>query len=141
MIAEVILYAITIAAFAVATPILWRLHRLNTLRLCLLLFIVDITLTIEAAFYSDIVLIAVLHVITIPAFFGLIYVDLVKQHRTYFTCFVCGKVVKEDDELSTVSRYVNGASRKVNVHAACIDLDNRHRKSFSKSRFRNGIPE
>lgn len=106
-----------------------------------LLFCLDISLTIEGALYSDVVLIAVLHVITIPAFFALIYIDLTKQQKTDFRCFVCGRLVEESEEIETVKRVVNGEPRNVTVHSTCIDLGSKERKAFSKERFRRGIPK
>jgi hypothetical protein len=105
------------------------------------LFTLDIGLTIEAALYSDILLIALLHVVTIPAFFGLIYLDLVQQHKTKFRCFVCGKIVQETEELERVNRFVDGQRKEASVHSACIGLDRQQRKTFSKNSFKKGIPE
>ncbi len=120
---------------------MWYLGMITTSKIVLLLFILDISLTIEAAFYSDIVLIAVLHVITIPAFFGLIYLDLVKQHNSDFRCFVCEKIIKDSEKIQIVKRYVDGKKKDVAVHTDCISLDQRQRKAFSKNAFRKGIPE
>jgi len=106
-----------------------------------LLFILDIALTIEAAFYSDIVLIALLHVVTIPAFFALIYFDLVQQHKTRFRCFICGRAVKESEPFESVNRFVDGERKEASVHSSCIGLDLQQRKTFSKNSFRKGIPE
>jgi hypothetical protein len=106
-----------------------------------LLFVLDIALTIEAAFYSDIVLIAVLHVITIPAFFGLIYFDLVQQHRTKFRCFICSKEIEQSEENETLKRFVKGEQKEISVHSACIGLEKDQRKAFSRRSFKKGIPE
>ena len=135
------LYLATMLIFVAGLPGLWLLHKITTGRVIALLFSVDITITIEAAFFSDIVLIAILHVITIPAFFGLIYFDLVRQHRTEFRCFVCGKLVEEKEEIDVVKRHVNGSSKNVTIHAACINVDSKQRKAFSSRLFRKGIPE
>jgi len=107
----------------------------------LLLFALDISLTVEAALYSDVILIALLHVVTIPAFFALIYFDLVKQHNSDFRCFVCGKLVQESEDIEIVKRFLNGSRRDVSVHSTCINLDRQQRKGFSKNAFRKGIPE
>jgi len=106
-----------------------------------LLFILDIALTIEAALYSDIVLIALLHVVTIPAFFALIYFDLVQQHNTKFRCFICGKTVQESEQFESVNRFVGGVRKEASVHSTCIGLDREQRKTFSKNSFKKGIPE
>jgi hypothetical protein len=135
------LYGVTTLIFAPAWPILWYLGQLTTAKNVMLLFSLDIILTIEAAFYSDIVFIAILHVFMIPAFFALIYFDLVRQHKADFSCFVCGKPVQENDEIETIKRIVQGKTRNVIVHSACIDLDRKERKAFSKRAFRKGIPE
>ena len=135
------LYSFTGVLFAAGLFVLWYLRSLTTSKIVLLLFTLDISLTIEAAFYSDIVLIAVLHVITIPAFFGLIYLDLVKQHNSDFRCFVCEKMIKDSENIQSIKRYINGTRKDVTVHTDCISLDQKHRKTFSKNAFRKGIPE
>ena len=136
-----ILYLLTGIAFSAGLFLTWILRILSTAKIVLLLFALDISLTVEAAFYSDVVLIAVLHVITIPAFFGLIYFDLVKQHSSDFRCFVCGKMVKDSEDIQIIKRYINGAKRDLTVHRECISLDQKQRKAFSKNTFRKGIPE
>ncbi len=78
----------------------------------ILLFVLDIAMTIEAALYSDIVLIALLHVITIPVFFALIYLDLVQQHKTKFRCFICGRNILEEEKAETVRRTVGGQKKR-----------------------------
>jgi hypothetical protein len=105
------------------------------------LFALDSILTIEAALYSDIVLIAILHVITVPALIGLIYFDLVKEHRSYFRCFVCGKEVQADEEIETINRTVEGKPKHVIVHTECISLERTQRKRISRSIFKKGIPK
>lgn len=106
-----------------------------------LLFAIDITLTVEAALYSDIVLIAVLHVITIPALIGLIYLDIVQEHKSYFRCFVCGKLIEVEEEIETISRTIKGKPKNVLVHTKCIQLEGKDRKKISSRVFRHGIPE
>jgi len=135
------LYAVTSSLFVVSLPILWYFKKLSTGKIVLLLFVLDISLTIEAALYSDIVLIAVLHVITIPAFFGLIYLDLVQQHKTKFQCFICGKIIQDSEQTDTLKRFVDGNKKEINVHSACIGLQKDERKAFSKNSFKEGIPE
>ena len=95
-----------------------------------LLFIVDIALTIEAAFYSDIVLIALLHVVTIPAFFALIYFDLVQQHKTKFRCFICGRTLQESEKFESVNRFVGGERKEASVHSSCIGLGSAAKKDI-----------
>jgi hypothetical protein len=136
-----ILYSITASLFALTLPLLWFLRALTTGKMVFLLFILDIALTIEAALYSDIVLIALLHVVTIPAFFALIYFDLVQQHKTKFRCFICGKAFQDSEHFESVSRFVGGERKEATVHSSCIDLDQLQRKTFSKSSFKKGIPE
>jgi hypothetical protein len=141
MIGEISLYLITSILFAVSLTALWHQKRVTIGVTVVFLFILDITMTIEAAFYSDIVMIAVLHVITIPAFFALIYFDLVQQHKTKFRCFICGKAIDQSEASESLKRISGGASKETLVHAACIDLENKERKSFSRSSFKKGIPE
>jgi len=138
---EYTLLAVTSSFFAVSLSALWYFKKLTTGRMVLLLFILDITLTIEAAFYSDIVLIALLHVVTIPAFFGLIYVDLMQQHKTKFQCFICGRSIEESEHSDTVRRLVAGQPKEISVHSSCIGLESHQRKAFSRNSFRKGIPE
>ena len=106
-----------------------------------LLFILDSVLTIEAALYSDIVLIAILHVITVPALIGLIYLDLVQQHKSYFKCFICGKEIQADEEIETINRTLEGKPTHVIVHSECIRLERADRKGISSWVFRKGIPK
>jgi hypothetical protein len=135
------LYAVTSSLFAVSLPVLWYLRKLTTGRMVFLLFILDITLTIEAAFFSDIVLIALLHVVTIPAFFALIYLDLVQQHKTKYRCFICGRSIQQSEQADTVKRFVGGEKKEISVHTSCIGLDGNQRKTFSRNSFKKGIPE
>ena len=135
------LYAVTTLFFTTGLLLLWYSHVLTTGKMVLLLFALDISLTVEAALYSDVILIALLHVVTIPAFFALIYFDLVKQHNSDFRCFVCGKLVQESEDIEIVKRFLNGSRRDVSVHSTCINLDRQQRKGFSKNAFRKGIPE
>jgi len=137
----VTLYLLTVSPFCVGLFAIWILRILSTGKIVLLLFALDISLTVEAALYSDIVLIAVLHVITIPAFFGLIYFDLVKQHNSDFRCFICGKMVKDSEDIQIIKRYIKGVKRDLTVHRECISLDQKQRKAFSRNTFRKGIPE
>jgi hypothetical protein len=122
-------------------PVLWKRKMLTTLRMIILLFILDTVLTIEAALYSDIVLIAVLHVITVPALIGLIYLDLVQQHKSYFKCFVCNKEIQADEEIETMKRTVKGKATHVIVHSDCIHLERKERKGISSWVFKKGIPK
>jgi hypothetical protein len=138
---EFAVYAVTSSIFAISLPILWYFRKLTTGKMVLFLFLLDITMTIEAALYSDVVAIALLHVITIPAFFALIYVDLVKQHKTKFQCFICSKAIQEGEEDDVVKRYVHGEWKEISVHSSCILLEKHQRKAFSKDSFKKGIPE
>jgi hypothetical protein len=135
------LYSITIVLIMAPWPFLWRKKSLTTLRMIILLFTLDSILTVEAAFYSDIILIAVLHVITVPALIGLIYLDLVQQHRSYFKCFICGKGIQAEEEIETITRMVEGKPSHVIVHTECIRLERTQRKGMSSSVFRKGIPK
>jgi hypothetical protein len=141
LIEEVLLYSLTGSGFAFGWLVVWYFHRLSTSKTVIFLFAADISITIEAAFYSDIVLIAILHVFTIPAFFLLIYVDLIKQHNTEFRCFLCGKLAQPSEELTIVRRFVNGRPTNVSVHKSCIEIDRNNRKAFSKRTFKSGIPK
>jgi hypothetical protein len=138
---EEFLLAATASISLVPFAALWRLHWLTILRMVLLLFIVDMIMTIEAAFYSDIFLIAVLHVITIPAFFFLIYLDLVKQHRDQFRCFICAKQILNDQETETVRRHRLGKPTSVLCHKYCVTIKDQEKKKISQREFRRGIPE
>ncbi len=138
MTSELVVLLVTGLAGGLCVPILWYLRKLTTLRVVFVLFAVDIAMTIEAAFYSDLVLIAVLHVFTIPAFFALIYFDLVKQHRSYSRCFVCGNKVA-NHEAETVTRKIEGQPQEFLVHKSCISVQNDERKAFSSNLFKNGV--
>ena len=107
----------------------------------ILLFIFDITMTVEAGLNSDVLMIALLHVVTIPGFFCLIYMDLMDQHRSSFTCFVCEKGISQSEQTENLKRMVNGRYRSVLVHKGCVTVSRNDRKVFARSRFRNGIPE
>ena len=140
MITPAELYSITTVSFIVPWLYLWVSGSLSTGKMIILLFFYDLILTIEAGINSNVLFIALLHVVTIPVFFGLIYVDLVAENRANFSCFVCGKVIAGTDVVQTVKRSLNGRHKNVLVHAACIDLQNKDRKTFSRRRFRSGIP-
>ncbi|MGH2639895.1 MAG: hypothetical protein ACRDF4_11560 [Rhabdochlamydiaceae bacterium] len=135
------LYAITTIAFAIPWPTLWYFNSLSTVKMVVLLFCFDIVLTIEAALYSDVILIAVLHVITVPAFFGLIYFDLMQEQKKTFRCFVCGKNIEEDEDVDTVRRSLEGRRKNVLVHSSCVNLGGNDRKAFSEKLFKKGIPK
>lgn len=134
------LYSITTASFVIPWLYLWVSGTLSTAKMIVLLFFFDLVLTIEAGINSNVLFIALLHVITIPVFFGLVYADLVEENRTKFSCFVCGKVIAESDAIHILRRSVSGRQKNVLVHAVCIDLQNKDRKGFSRRRFRYGIP-
>ncbi len=106
-----------------------------------MLFALDIVVTIEAAFYSNIVLIAILHVITIPAFFAVLYIDLMRQQNSEFKCFLCGRPIEQGEEITVIQRVLGGRKKNASVHKKCIDVDRKDKKSFSRNRFRNGIPK
>ena len=132
------LYLVTIFAFLAPWPLFWQTKKLSTGKMIFLLFCLDIALTIEGAFYGQVEMIALLHVFTIPAFFSIIYFDLRKQSNDQYRCFICGKVIEPNEEMSRVTR---GAGRKnASVHESCIDLNNLERKRFSKKTFGKGIP-
>jgi hypothetical protein len=135
------IYSITAVSFILPWLVLWFSGTLSTGKMIVLLFIFDMVLTIEAGINSNVLLIALLHVITIPVFFGLIYFDILEEHKTKFSCFICGKPVGESESSETVKRLVSGRHRSVLVHAACIGLENKDRKAFSRRAFRKGIPE
>jgi hypothetical protein len=135
--AELYLISLTAAISALSLLVLWRLGSLTTMRAVLLLFIVDIVMTLEAAVYSDIVLIAVLHVITIPALFGLIYLDLFNQHRSYTQCFICSGKVKNEDAL-TVKRNIRGQPLEILAHKKCVSLESDERKALSNNQLKKG---
>jgi hypothetical protein len=138
---EVTIYSITTISFVAPWLLLWFSGTLSTGKMIILLFCFDMVLTIEAGLNSDVLLIYLLHVITIPVFFGLIYIDIVEENKTKFSCFICGKAISQLDPSETVKRTMNGRLRNVLVHQTCIDLQGQDRKSFSRSKFRKGIPE
>ena len=107
----------------------------------ILLFFFDVALTVEAGLFSNLELIALLHMITIPTFFALIYLDVMTQHTSEFTCFVCGSVVARDEPTEMVKRIVNGRRRNVLVHERCVKLQGSERKAFRSKLFKKGIPE
>ena len=107
----------------------------------IVLFVLDSVLTVEAAFYANIVFIGILHVITIPAFLSLLYLDLTKQNKDSFTCFVCSTKIGADQESETVSRVVRGIITHASAHSSCLEPGRKQKKAFSKLIFRRGIPE
>lgn len=141
MITPADIYSVTTISFVVPWLVLWMTGTLSTGKMIVLLFFFDATLTIEAGLNSNVLLIALLHVITIPVFFGLIYFDLVEENKTKFSCFVCGKAIVQEDSTQTVRRTVNGRRKSVLVHTNCISLHHTDRKSFPERKFRRGIPE
>ena len=141
MIGELPLYALTTTLSFLAWPFIWRAGELTTLRMVVLLFFWDIALTIEAAFYANIVFIGVLHVITIPALLALLYFDLLKQNKSTFTCFVCSGQIRPDEGMESVTRMIKGVKTKVSVHVSCVEPGRREKKALSGSMFRRGIPK
>jgi hypothetical protein len=141
MITPAEIYSITTISFIIPWLFLWISGNLSTGKMIIFLFFFDIVLTIEAGINSNVILIALLHVITIPVFFGLIYFDLIEENKAKFSCFVCGMAIAKADSVQTVKRSVNGRHKSVLVHAACIDLQHKDRKTFSRRKFRSGIPE
>ncbi len=109
------------------------------MRSLILLFALDSALTIEVALFGDVVSIAVLHMITIPVFFAMIYLDLRQHHKNQFNCFLCGNEIALDEEIGSVKRAVLGRPTDVNVHSRCIDPG--ERKAVSERTFRKGIPK
>lgn len=141
MVAELGLYLLSSIGVGSLWPILWYEWGYSTQVTISILFALDVVVAIEAAFYSNIVLIAVLHVITIPSFFALIYVDLVRQQNSEFRCFLCGKLIEQGEEITVIGRHAKGRKKKVSVHQKCVIIDQKDRKSFSKGKFKNGIPK
>lgn len=135
---EVSLYLITSVLFLVPWPILFYRQRLTSGKMIFLLFCLDMALTIEGALYGEVVMIALLHVFTIPAFFSILYFSLRKESNEDFRCFVCGKVIDPNEEMASAKR---GVRKSVSVHASCIDLNNSERKAYSERKFRKGIPQ
>jgi hypothetical protein len=138
---EIILYALTTVLFTIPWLVLWFRNRLTILRMIVLLFSYDIVLTIEAAFVGDIFVIAILHVVTIPSLFVLIYSDIIKQNETQFKCFICERKIEPEEEHEMITRRVRGSFHSSLVHKACIEVAWKDRKAISKRSFRNGIPE
>ncbi|MHB8567648.1 MAG: hypothetical protein ACYC7D_00975 [Nitrososphaerales archaeon] len=132
------LYAFTTLLFAASIPLLYFTQAFTILRLVLILFILDILLTLEAAYVSDVISIAFLHIITIPAFFALIYFDLLRHHRSEFRCFLCEKEIEVGEQVESVKKMVNRRNASVNVHASCLE---QRPKSISERGFRRGIPK
>ncbi len=136
-----IVYLITTVAFAILWIFLWFESSISITKMTLSLFSFDMVMTAEAGLYSNILLIALLHVITLPAFFSLIYLDLIGQHKSTYSCFICGKGIYTSELTRTLSRTVNGRHRSVLAHAGCVYLESENRKAFARSRFRKGIPQ
>lgn len=141
MVSPTEIYSITTIVFVLPWIYLWISGTLSTAKMTVLLFVYDLVLTIEAGINSNVLLIALLHVITIPVFFGLIYLDLLEENKRNFSCFVCGKPIQSTEIARTAKRFMNGRYRNVLVHAACIDLQHKDRKTFSRRIFRSGIPK
>ncbi len=141
MISANIVYIVTSFCFALLWLFLWFESSFSISRMIFLLFAFDIALTIEAGVVANIMLIAMLHMITIPAFFALIYLDLMDQHRSEFTCFVCGVALAKSEPTETVNRILKGRRRSVLVHEHCVKLESTERKAFRSRLFRKGIPE
>ena len=141
MLNEQLLYLMSALFLVGPVSILLYRRNLSAFRMIVLLFVLDTVLTIEAAFYADVTLIAVLHVITIPAFIVLIYVDLVNQSNTEFKCFICERRILSDEKSETISRLEQRKPVKVLIHSKCIEPGRRTKKAISGRLFRKGIPE
>lgn len=141
LIDEVLVYCVSSAALLSLWPLAWKMEKLTILRMVIALFVWDSVLTIEAAYYGNILLIAILHVITIPALLSLLYFDLIKQGKSSYTCFVCSKPILAVEQMETLSRIVEGAETKFAAHTFCLDLGRKERKVISRRNFRRGIPE
>jgi hypothetical protein len=135
---EILILALTAGSSLIVLLLLRFYRNLTTLRIVILLFFLDLVMTVEAALYSDVVAIAVLHVITIPAFFALIYFDLVKQHRTYTRCFICGGKLAAQVDTVTVTRKIEGQTTELSVHKKCVSVDDRERKALSQGLSKKG---
>jgi hypothetical protein len=109
------------------------------MRAVLLLFVLDTILTLEAAYVADIVAIAILHIITVPAFIALIYVDLIQHHKSQFRCFLCNEEIREEQNIEPVKRIFLGRPTEVYVHVECIKPGDR--KAISERAFKRGIPK
>ena len=135
------MYGLTTFACLAVAPILWLFRALSIMRTVVLLFILDSILTLEAAFYSDVVSIAILHIVTVPAFIGLIYLDLLSHHKREFSCFLCARQISGEEEIQSVTRNVDGKQVAINVHATCLVSSEKERRAISERTFRRGIPK
>jgi hypothetical protein len=136
---ELLVYFLSILPFFFSLPILWRARKLTILRIVILLFVFDSLLTLEAAFYGNVVFIAILHVVTIPAFLSLLYFDLLNLSKKSFTCFICSKRILPGEDVESLSRIVEGVENKFLAHSSCLSKE--RRASISKLKFKNGIME
>ena len=98
MLNEQLLYLTTVLFLVGPVSISLCRRSLSLSRMVFFLFALDTVITIEAAFYADIILIALLHVITIPAFIVLIYADVVNQSNIEFKCFICERSILSEDK-------------------------------------------
>lgn len=131
-------YFVTTILFVLVVFAIYAMRVFTIMRLVGVLFVLDSALTLEAALYSDVISIAFLHIITIPAFFFLIYLDLIHNHRNSFRCFLCGKEIEVGTETVSIKRTVNRRYANSNVHLECLSIG--ERKAFSERKFRRGIP-
>jgi len=131
-------YVLTIGLFVIPEVALYVFRAFTIFRLVVILFALDTVLTIEAAYYSDVLSIAFLHIVTIPAFFALIYFDLVRNHRNEFRCFLCGNEIELGDEVVSIKRTLNRRRVNANVHASCVGASH---NAISEREFRRGIPK
>lgn len=141
LVVEFYLYAFTTLASLGILPFFRRARNLTVFRIVIVLFVLDSVLTVEAAFYANIVFIGILHVITIPAFLVLLYLDLTKQSKDSFTCFVCSTKIGAEQESETVTRVVKGIKIHAYAHTSCLEPGRKQKKAFSSLIFRRGIPE
>ncbi len=139
MIPALYLYGISTLICLAPLPALYLAQSFSIFRIVIDLFVLDTVLTIEAAYYSDVIAIAILHIITVPAFFAFIYFDLIQHHKNQFSCFLCGTEIGPEDEIETVKRLVLGKPTEVYVHARCLSAG--ERKAISGRVFRKGIPK
>ena len=139
MIPSLYIYGITTAICLAPLTLLYLVRTFTIFRVVIDLFILDSILTIEAAYYSDVISIAILHIITVPAFFALIYFDLIQHHKNQFSCFLCGLEIEVDDEIEVVKRFVFARPTEVYVHAKCLNPG--EKKAISERVFKRGIPE
>ncbi|MDG7001037.1 MAG: hypothetical protein JRN15_18230 [Nitrososphaerota archaeon] len=140
MVDQLAVYLLSSIGIGSFWPMLWYVWGYSTKQTVSVLFVLDIAVTIEAAFYSNILLIAVLHVITIPAFFAVIYIDLLRAQSSEFQCFLCEKPIEQGEETTKIRRSFGRRKKNMTVHKKCIDIGVKDKKSFSESKFRNGIP-